>query len=432
VDERTIPLPAIGDDTPRRPRDIVVLGSTGSIGTRAVDIIRRATDHFRVVGIAAGGHRLALLAEQALDLGVDVVAVAEPGAAAELDLALRSERRRRGCSPAEARLPGIIAGPDAAATLARWPADTVLNAIVGSVGLVPTLAALEAGRTLVLANKESLVVGGELVTRSARPGQIVPIDSEHSALAQCLRGSPSADVRRMIITASGGPFLGKDRAFIDGVTPEQALAHPTWDMGPVISVNSATMVNKALELIEAHLLFDIPFAQLDVVVHPQSFVHSMVEFVDGSTLAQVGPPDQRSSIAAGLAWPERLPDAAPACDWTRAATWQFLPFDAEEFPVVALAREVGERGGTAPAILNAANEECVAAFLARRLPFRGIVEVIHDVVSERSLSTPVGPGGSLSLADVLDAEEDARRHTRLLIEQRHRLGSPRRTLALGH
>src|SRR5690606_4401421 len=232
-----------------------------------------------------------------------------------------------------------------------------------SVGLLPTLAALDAGTTLALANKESLIIGGELVTSRARPGQIVPVDSEHSALAQCLLSGTSEPVRRPVLTASGGPFRGRTRAELADVTPEAALNHPTWSMGPVITVNSATLVNKGLEVIEAHLLFGVPFDAIDVVVHPTSVVHSMVEFRDGSTLVQASPPTMMIPIALGLTWPERLPEVAPAVDWTTAQTWAFHPLDDEAFPAVSLAREAGSRGGTAPAVYNAANEVCVEAFL---------------------------------------------------------------------
>jgi 1-deoxy-D-xylulose-5-phosphate reductoisomerase len=294
-------------------------------------------------------------------------------------------------------------GPVAATDLARLDCDIVLNAITGSIGLAPTLAALAAGRLLALANKESLIVGGPLVTSAAAPGQIVPVDSEHSALAQCLRGGRAEEVRRLVLTASGGPFRGRSRESMAEITPEQALAHPTWDMGPVITTNSATLVNKGLEVIEAHLLFGIGFDRIDVVVHPQSMVHSMVEFVDGSTLAQCSPPDMRLPIAVALGWPDRVPDAAPGCDWSTASTWEFLPLDEAVFPAVRLAREVGTAGVTYPAVYNAANEECVAAFHARRLPFLGIVDTVAEVVAQH---TP--PEGELTLDAVLAAERWAR------------------------
>jgi 1-deoxy-D-xylulose-5-phosphate reductoisomerase len=291
--------------------------------------------------------------------------------------------------------------------LATWPCDVVLNGMTGSIGLAPTLAALEAGRLLALANKESLIVGGPLVKERAQPGQIVPVDSEHSALAQCLWAGRKSEVRRLVLTASGGPFRGRSRADLADVTPAQALAHPTWDMGPVITVNSATLVNKGLELIEAHLLFDVPFERIDVVVHPQSIVHSMVEYADGATMTQASPPDMRLPIALALGWPHRVTDAAPALDLSRPMAWEFAPLDETAFPAVPLARSAGQTGRTAPAVFNAANEECVAAFLDRRLPFLGIVDTVAEVLGEHQ---PLG--NPPSLADVLQAEQWARERAR--------------------
>jgi 1-deoxy-D-xylulose-5-phosphate reductoisomerase len=389
-------------------RELVLLGATGSIGTQAVDVVQRHPDRFRVVGLAARGDRVELLARQALDLGVDVVAVAQATAAQDLQLAFYAEAQARGFSSGEFAVPKILAGPDAATELAGWPCDTVLNGMTGSVGLAPTLAALTAGRTLALANKESLIAGGPLVQAAlTRPDQIVPVDSEHSALAQCLRGGRAEEVRRLVLTASGGPFRG--RTDLDAVTPAEALAHPTWDMGPVVTVNSATLINKGLEVIEAHLLFGTPYERIDVVVHPQSIVHSMVEFVDGSTLAQVSPPDMRLPIALGLSWPERLPHEGYGMDWSGAATWEFLPLDDAAFPAVGLARAAGRRGGTAPAALNAANEVCVAAFLDGRLAFPGIVDTVAKVVDEHEFRERP------TLAEVLTTEERARSAARRLV-----------------
>ncbi|MFP3969500.1 1-deoxy-D-xylulose-5-phosphate reductoisomerase [Actinomadura fulvescens] len=389
--------------------DVVVLGSTGSIGTQALDVIRRNPDRFRVTGLAAGGGRVDLLAAQALEFGPEVVAVAKASAAQDLQLAFYAEAQRRGYAAGEYPIPKIVAGPEAVAEVAAYRCDVVLNGVTGALGLASTLAALDAGSTLALANKESLIVGGPLVRRRARPGQIVPVDSEHSALAQCLLGGRADEVRRLVLTASGGPFRGRSRAELAGVTPEQAMNHPTWDMGPVITINSATLVNKGLEVIEAHLLFDVPMDRIAVMVHPQSVIHSMVEFTDGSTLAQASPPDMRLPIALGLTWPERVPDAAPAVDWTKAHTWELFPLDDEAFPAVALARRAGEAGGTVPAVYNAANEECVEAFRAGRLPFLGIVDTIARVVEEH-----VAPAGELTLDDVLAADGWARARTREL------------------
>jgi 1-deoxy-D-xylulose-5-phosphate reductoisomerase len=384
-------------------RDVVILGSTGSVGTQAIDVVRRNPDRFRVVGIAAGGGAVALLAQQALELGVEVVAVARASAAQDLQLAFYVAATAGGYSAGDFAVPKILAGPDAAAELAQWPCDLVLNGISGSIGLAPTLAALQAGRTLALANKESLIAGGPLVKAAMqRPDQLVPVDSEHSALAQCLRGGSHGEVRRLVLTASGGPFRGRTRAELAHVTVEQALSHPTWNMGPVVTINSATLVNKGLEVIEAHLLFDIPFDRIDVVVHPQSLVHSMVEFVDGSTLAQASPPDMRLPIALGLGWPDRVPGAASGCDWTRASTWEFLPLDDSAFPAVRLARQAGESGGTAPAVYNAANEVCVEAFRVGDLPFTAIVDTVEQVLAAHEVRNLT------SLADVEQAEAWAR------------------------
>ncbi|MBD2900387.1 1-deoxy-D-xylulose 5-phosphate reductoisomerase [Actinomadura sp. RB99] len=389
-------------------RELVVLGSTGSIGTQALDVVRRNPDRFRIAGLAAGGERVELLAAQALEFRPEVVAVAKASAAQELQLAFYTEAKRRGYASGDYAIPKIVAGPEAVAEVAAWPCDVVLNGVTGALGLASTLAALDAGRTLALANKESLIIGGPLVKERARPGQIVPVDSEHSALAQCLRGGRAEEVRRLVVTASGGPFRGKARAELADVTPEQAMKHPTWDMGPVITINSATLVNKGLEVIEAHLLFDVPMDRIEVVVHPQSMIHSMVEFTDGSTLAQASPPDMRLPIALGIEWPDRVPDAAPGVDWTQAHTWEFFPLDDEAFPAVALARRAGELGGTVPAVYNAANEECVEAFRAGRLPFLGIVDTITRVVEEHGSGTP----GELTLDDVLAADAWARARTR--------------------
>ena len=396
--------PSVPPDVPEGPRDIVILGSTGSIGTQAVDVVLSNPGRFRVTGLSAAGGRLELLAGQAHRLQVRTVAVAREDKAVQLREALRAEY-----GPGKA-IPEVLAGPDAATELAASECHTVLNGITGSIGLAPTLAALEAGRMLALANKESLIVGGPLVRTLAAPGQIVPVDSEHSAVFQALMSGTHQEVRKLLITASGGPFRGRTKAELADVTPKEALAHPTWDMGPVITVNSATLVNKGLEVIEAHLLYDVPFDRIEVVVHPQSAVHSMVEFNDGSTLAQCGPPDMRLPIALGIGWPRRVPDAGPVFDWSRAMSWNFFPLDAEAFPAVPLAYQVGRYGGTAPAVYNAANEECVDAFLSGRLPFPGIVDTVAAVVEEHG--TPAE--SALTLDDVLDAETWARERAREL------------------
>ncbi|WP_046467985.1 1-deoxy-D-xylulose-5-phosphate reductoisomerase [Allosalinactinospora lopnorensis] len=396
----------------------MILGSTGSIGTQALDVVASNPGRFRVAGLAAGGGRLDLLVDQVNRFGVESVAIADPAMAAELGRRL-SERNHAA---------KVFAGTEGIAELAGWPCDVVLNGITGALGLEATLAALHAGRLLALANKESLIIGGPLVRSAAQPGQIVPVDSEHFALAQCFprvgaseltslaQGQVHArldEVRKLVITASGGPFRGRSRAELAGVTPEQALNHPTWDMGPVITVNSATLVNKGLEVIEANLLFDIPFDRLEVVVHPQSVIHSMVEYTDGSTLAQASPPSMCIPIAYGIGWPHRVDSAAPAVDWTRAHTWTFEPLDAAAFPAVSLACDVGAVGGTAPAVYNAANEEAVAAFLNGGLAFTAIVDTVARVVSEHQRMAP--GAAELSLADVYAADEWARGRARELI-----------------
>ena len=325
---------------------VIILGSTGSIGTQALDVIRSHPDRFEVVGLTAGSNR-DLLMVQALDFQVEHTAL----------------------------------GADAAEQLVRdIDADVVLNGITGSVGLGPTLAALKAGRILALANKESLIVGGDLVKSLAAPGQIVPVDSEHSAIAQALLAGTPQEVRRLVLTASGGPFRGFTRDQLARVTPAQALAHPTWNMGLVVTTNSATLVNKGLEIIEAHLLFDVEYDRIDAVVHPQSVVHSMVEFVDGSTIAQASPPDMRLPISLGLDWPNRVAAVGTPIDWTVPHSWTFEPLDDAAFPAVELAKKVGRLGGTYPAVFNAANEQAVAAFHAGRIGFLDIVDTVLRVV----------------------------------------------------
>lgn len=391
-------------------RRIVILGSTGSIGTQALDIAARNPDSFDIVGLSAGGSDIALLARQALDFGVEAIAVARASVVSDLQLALYAEAQQRGFSTGNFELPKILAGPDSASELASWPCDVVLNGIAGAAGLVPTLEALRADRVLALANKESLIIGGPLVKSLARPDQIVAVDSEHSALAQSLRSGSAAEVRRLVLTASGGPFRGMTRAQLAGVTAEQALKHPTWSMGPLVTINSSTLMNKGLEVIEAHLLFDIDLDSIEVVVHPQSVVHSMVEFTDGSTIAQASPPDMRLPIALGMAWPHRVPEAAPACDWSTAATWEFFPLDEEAFPAVSLARRAGGAGGTAPAVFNGADEACVEAFLAGRIPFTAIVDTVASVLEEHLApgSGEWAPGNAVTLDDVLHADAWAR------------------------
>ena len=369
---------------------VLILGSTGSIGTQALEVIAANPDRFEVVGLAAGGANLDLLARQRAETAVSAVAVADPVAAGKL-----------GDVP--------YSGPDAVTQLVTdTEADVVLNALVGALGLKPTLAALHSGARLALANKESLVAGGPLVLRAAKPGQIVPVDSEHSALAQCLRAGGADEVARLVLTASGGPFRGWSAVALESVTPQQAGAHPTWDMGPMNTLNSASLVNKGLELIETHLLFGIPYDRIDVVVHPQSIVHSMVTFVDGSTIAQASPPDMKLPISLALGWPERVAGSAAACDFSTASRWDFEPLDDAVFPAVALARQAGEAGGCMTAVYNAANEEAAEAFLSGRIKFTTIVRTIADVLgaADQWRAQPA------TVEDVLDAQDWARQRAR--------------------
>lgn len=378
---------------------MLILGSTGSIGTQALEVIAANPDRFEVVGLAAGGGNPDLLARQRAETGVTNIAVANADAADRV---------------------GDVgyAGPDAVTRLVldayeKTGVDVVLNALVGALGLEPTLAALAGGARLALANKESLVAGGPLVLKAAAPGQIVPVDSEHSALAQCLRGGTGDEVAKLVLTASGGPFRGWSAADLEDVTPEQAGAHPTWSMGPMNTLNSASLVNKGLELIETHLLFGIDYDRIDVVVHPQSIVHSMVTFTDGSTLAQASPPDMKLPIALALGWPSRVPGAAPACDFSQASSWEFEPLDAEVFPAVELARHAGQRGGCLTAVYNAANEEAAEAFLQARIGFPAIVRTVADVLAaaDQWAAEPA------TVEDVLDAQRWARDRAQRAVER---------------
>lgn len=374
---------------------VLILGSTGSIGTQALEVIAENPDRFEVVGLAAGGGNPDLLARQRAQTGVTNVAVADEAAADRVgDVTYR--------------------GPDAATRLVEnVHADVVLNALVGALGLEPTLAALASGARLALANKESLVAGGPLVVKAASPGQIVPVDSEHSALAQCLRSGTPDEVAKLVLTASGGPFRGWSAAQLEPVTPEQAGAHPTWNMGPMNTLNSASLVNKGLELIETHLLFGVPYERIEVVVHPQSIVHSMVTFTDGSTIAQASPPDMKLPISLALGWPGRVPAAAAACDFTTASTWEFEPLDASVFPAVDLAREAGQTGGCLTAVYNAANEEAAEAFLAGKIRFPAIVRTIADVLhaADQWAAEPA------TVEEVLDAQRWARQRAREAVTQ---------------
>ena len=380
-------------------RRVVILGSTGSIGTQALEVIAAHPDSFEVVGLAAGGGHPELLAAQAAAHPMAQVAVAGPA-----DWEPVGTLRNR----------LIVTGARAATELVEnTDADIVLNGIAGSIGLEPTLATLKAGHVLALANKESLVAGGSLVVDAAAPGQIVPVDSEHSALAQCLRGGTAAEVARLVVTASGGPFRGRSTLQMAEITVDEALAHPTWSMGPVVTINSATLVNKGLEVIEAHELFGIPYERIEVVVHPQSVIHSMVTFVDGSTLAQASPPDMRLPIALALAWPHRLDRVAVACDFGSPTSWTFEPVDRVAFPALDLAIRAGLAGGTVPAAFNAANEEAVDGFRRGHLRFTGISDLLSRILDEADhvRSNP------RDVQDVWLTEDWARTRAREIIEK---------------
>jgi 1-deoxy-D-xylulose-5-phosphate reductoisomerase len=363
--------------------NVVVLGSTGSIGTQALDVIARHRDAYRVLALAAGRN-------------TDLL-----------------ERQRRDFDVAPDLARAAADDPDALAELAALPeADVVLNAVVGFAGLPATLATLEQGKRLALANKESLIAGGPVVAkvRAASGGEIVPVDSEHSAVYQALRAGTRGEVRRVVLTASGGPFRGRTRDELTEVTPKQALAHPTWDMGPVVTINSATLVNKGLEVIEAHELFAVDYDRIEVMIHPTSVIHSMVEFVDGSTIAQCSPPDMRLPISLALGWPDRVTSATPGLDWTAAHTWELLPLDDAAFPAVALAKAAGRAGRCRPAIYNAANEEYLAAFVDGRLPFLAIVDSV-----ERALADAPDFDEPGTVEDVLAAEAWARAYAREIV-----------------
>jgi 1-deoxy-D-xylulose-5-phosphate reductoisomerase len=369
-------------------RDVVILGSTGSIGVQALEIIEANPGQFRVVALTAAGNNIDLLVAQAIKFKVSVVGVTH-----------NADQVRSG-------LPGVqvIDGPDASTEVAAIACDVVLNAITGSIGLAPTLAALRVGNTLALANKESLVAGGEMVMALAKPGQLLPVDSEHSALWQALKSGTTSEVSKLILTASGGPF--RDRDDLSTVTIAEALAHPTWAMGPVVTINSSTLVNKGLEIIEAHYLFDIPYAQIEAVIHPQSVVHSLVEYVDGSTVAQASPPNMKGPIAYALSYPDRLAKASTPIDWSTASAWNFAPIDNAKFPAVDLARRCGSLGGGLPAIFNAANEVAVTAFLDSHIGYSAIIDTVDAVVQQLS---PSAVSSLRDLADVSAIEDDARR-----------------------
>lgn len=375
-------------------RSLVILGSTGSIGVQALEIVDANPGLFEVRAITAAGTNPDVLIAQAKKHGVTTVGVIH------------------NADKVKAALPGVtvIDGPNASTEIAAMKCDVVLNAITGSIGLAPTLAAVKAGNQLALANKESLVAGGDLVMPLAKENQILPVDSEHSAIWQCLQGNKSSDVAKLVLTASGGPF--RDREDLSAVTLDEALAHPTWAMGPVVTINSATLMNKGLEIIEAHHLFSLPYSQIEAVIHPQSIVHSMVEYRDGSTIAQASPPNMKGPIALAINYPHRTPAATAPIDWSRASTWHFAPIDTKRFPAIDLARHCGEVGGALPAIFNASNEVAVDAFMNGRIRFVEIIPTVEKVVASfEAQEVPT----LRELSDVSAIEEDARYATSSLL-----------------
>jgi 1-deoxy-D-xylulose-5-phosphate reductoisomerase len=368
-------------------RDIVILGSTGSIGVQALEVIAENPTKFRVVGLSAGSNNLERLTEQVKKFSVPIVGTTGDGSL--LRSALHGVE--------------VIDGPNSSLQIAALSCDVVLNGITGSIGLGPTLAALEVGNTVALANKESLVAGGDLVMAHGRD-RIIPVDSEHSALFQAMSAGKLSDVEKIILTASGGPF--RNREDLSTVSLADALDHPTWSMGPVVTINSATLVNKGLEIIEAHYLFGLPYSKIEAVIHPQSVVHSMVEFKDGSTIAQASPPNMKGPIAYAIAYPDRVAHATSPIDWKSSHTWTFEPIDTDRFPAVELAKRCGALGGAVAAMYNAANEVAVAAFMKDQIQFTAIVDIIEQTV------TKLG-GQAISvvrdLNDVSAIENDARR-----------------------
>lgn len=385
-------------------RRVSVLGSTGSIGTQALEVLNQYSDQFELIGLSAGKN-VGLLAEQIKQFRPQKVSVLDEVSAQEL---------KNKISDIDVE---ILVGENASAEIAGIECDVVLNGITGAAGLSATVATLKAGSKLALANKESLVIGGKLVLGLAQEGQIIPVDSEHSALAQCLRGENLKQVKKLILTASGGPFRGKKKEELSKVSVQETLKHPTWNMGPLVTINSATLMNKGLELIEAHLLFGISYDDIQVVIHPQSIVHSMVEFIDGSTMAQASPPNMKVPIALALSWPDRLADISPALDWTRSSCWDFENVDESVFKAITIAKKAGACAGSAPAVMNAANEECVTAFIEQKIPFLSIVEIVQKVLDLHLTSGEFLNDEMLNLENLMKSDFQARQITRKMINE---------------
>jgi len=384
-------------------RSITILGSTGSIGTQALDVVRRNPERFRVVGLSTGGANQDLLVGQIREFLPPLVAIADEDAAADVERKLGAIRGVQ-----------LIVGPDATETIARESeADVVLNGLVGSAGLAPTLAALQSDKTLALANKESLVVGGELVMDliKGEPERLLPVDSEHAALAMALRGERREDLKRVVLTGSGGPFRGWSRSELSRASVKEALQHPIWTMGPKITIDSATLMNKGLEVIEAHYLFDLDYSQIHVLIHPEGIVHAMAEFRDGSIRAEMAVADMRLPIQLALAWPERLQTGVGSVPLTDRPL-SFEPVDREAFPAVDLAYRVGGLGLTFPAVMNAANEVAAMAFLEGKIPLTRIVEVVQAVVDEHE------PASVVSIVHIERADRWARQRAAEIVEER--------------
>jgi len=385
-------------------RRVTILGSTGSIGTQGLEVIEQHQDKFKVVGLSAGSNAKVLI-DQISKFKPEVVSVKDEETKKKLN-EFKFDHKFE-----------ILVGKNASAEVAKYSCDVVLNGITGAAGLLATIETLKAGHKLALANKESLVIGGKLVLDLAKTDQIIPVDSEHSALAQCLRGEKKSEIKKLILTASGGPFRGKSIEELKNVTVEQTLNHPTWNMGPVVTINSASLMNKGLEVIEAHLLFGIEFEKIDVVIHPQSIVHSMIEFVDGSTMAQASPPNMKLPIALSLSWPDRLDKVQNPVDWTKNQTWTFENVNEKVFKAINLAKEVGKSAGSAPAAMNAANEECVSAFIEQKISFLSIVEIVENIAKSHLSSSSFVDNKSLTLEKLLNLDELIRIETRELISK---------------
>ena len=372
-------------------RDVVVLGSTGSIGVQALEIVAANPNKFRLVGLSGGRKNPQLLMQQAKKFNVPIVGSMAP-------------------APATSGVQ-VIDGDNSSVEIAALPCDIVLNGITGSIGLGPTLSALGVGNKVALANKESLVAGGEIVMKYGAD-RIIPVDSEHSAIYQALLAGKRSDVKKLILTASGGPF--REKADLSDVTVADALNHPTWSMGEVVTINSATLLNKGLEIIEAHYLFDLPYESIEAVIHPQSVVHSLVEYIDGSTIAQASPPNMKGPIAYALSYPDRISRATAAIDWSKSHTWQFLPIDNEKYPAIELAKRCGQLGSGLPAVYNAANEVAVAAFLAGQIKFTAIIDIVEAVVQSFGSNSPTT---IRDISDVSAVEQSARSKAGELIKE---------------